>query len=263
VLSGGVRYGVSGILGQLNKSRGAEQSAQYMAEGAWNPEIRCRTFYERYLARLYGPNALDPLLKAFLLLEENEKTLGWYGRRGLFSTYSASNRLGVVLRRVGYKAGPPKLDRQAVTAAIQAAEAERQFWDGRRADCGKALDLMRQARALVWPGARKELDYLLFKTENFITVFELLSARQEAVAAFDRALLAWIDNDAAAADEQLERSRTTLERAHRLVRAAAEQMIPYANIPTERHILWIFNKAIPSYEAARAYLAEVIAFRRK
>ena len=36
-------------------------------------------------------------------------------------------------------------------------------------------------------------------------------------------------------------------------------MIPYAHIPTERHILWIFNKAIPSHEAARAYLAEVIA----
>jgi hypothetical protein len=54
-----------------------------------------------------------------------------------------------------------------------------------------------------------------------------------------------------------------LERANRLVRAAAQQMIPYAHIPTERHILWIFNKAVPSHEAARAYLADVIAFHNK
>ena len=37
-------------------------------------------------------------------------------------------------------------------------------------------------------------------------------------------------------------------------------MIPYAHIPTERHILYLFNDAIPSHEAAQAYLAEVIAF---
>ena len=39
-------------------------------------------------------------------------------------------------------------------------------------------------------------------------------------------------------------------------------MIPYAHIPTERHILYLFNDAIPSHEAARRYLAEVIAFRK-
>lgn len=263
VLTGGVRYGVSGVLGQMNKSRGAEQSAQYIAEGAWNPKIRCQSFYERYLGRLYGPDAIDPLLKAFLLLEENEKTLGWYGRRNLFHTYSASNGFAIGLRGVDYKAGPPKLDRPAVNAAIQATEAERQFWEGRRACCAQALDWMRQARAKVWPGAREELDYVIYKTENFATVFDLLVARQEAAAAFDRALLAWSANDETEADQQFERSRTALERAHRLVRAAAEQMIPYAHIPTERHILWIFNKAIPSYDAAQAYLTAVIASRKK
>jgi hypothetical protein len=61
----------------------------------------------------------------------------------------------------------------------------------------------------------------------------------------------------------LEQSRTALDRANRLVHAAAQQMIPYAHIPTERHILWIFNKAIPSHEAARSYLAEVMTFHKE
>jgi len=259
-ITGAVRYGLTGVLGQLNKARGAEQSAQYIAEGAWNPQIRCHSFYERYVGRLYGPEALDPIVKAFLLLEENEKTLGWRGRRGLLSTWAASCRMGVSLRSVNFKEEKLKLDPQEVERAVQAAEGERKFWDGRAAHCSQALELLRQARPKVLPGSRDELDYVIYKTENFITVFEELAAVNEAKAAFDRALLAMsAEEPADQVGKQLEQCRTALDRANRLVRQAAEQMIPYARIaPTERHILWIFNKAIPSHDAAQRYLAEVI-----
>jgi hypothetical protein len=40
-------------------------------------------------------------------------------------------------------------------------------------------------------------------------------------------------------------------------------MIPYAHIPTERHILYLFNDAMPSHEATRRYLSEVIALRTR
>ena len=67
--------------------------------------------------------------------------------------------------------------------------------------------------------------------------------------------------DAAEVRKQLEQSQAALERANRLVRDAARQMIPYAHIPTERHILYLFNDAMPSHEGTRRYLSEVIAFR--
>ena len=146
--------------------------------------------------------------------------------------------------------------------AVSAAEAERTFWDGRAVHCGQALELLRQARSKVPAGSRDELDYVIYKTENFVTVFEELAAAQEAKAAFDRALLARSDGSAGEAGKQFEQCRTALDRASRLVRQAAEQMIPYARIdPTERHILWIFNKAIPSHDATQRYLAEVVAVR--
>ncbi len=94
-IAGSVRYGVTGSPRPIEQGPRCRSSAQYIAEGAWNPEIRCQSFYERYLGRLYGPDALDAILKAFLLLEENEKTLGWHGRRGLFGTYHHGNRMGV------------------------------------------------------------------------------------------------------------------------------------------------------------------------
>jgi hypothetical protein len=112
------------------------------------------------------------------------------------------------------------------------------------------------------PGSRDELDYVIYKTENFVTVLDELSAADEAKAAFDRALLAMNAGDAAEARKRLEQCQAALDRANRLVRQAARQMIPYAHIPTERHILYLFNDAIPSLEAAQRYLAEVVAQRK-
>ena len=169
------------------------------------------------------------------------------------------------MRRVDYKQKPLKIDRQAVEQAIQGMAGEREFWEGRAAHCGQALALMREARPKAWPGSRQELDYVIYKTENFITVFELLSAVQEAKADFDRVLLAIsAEEPADKIGKELEQAERALQRADQLVHQAAEQMIPYARLyPTERHILWIFNKVIPSYDAAERYLDEVIAFCKK
>ena len=261
-ISAAARYGVTGVLGQMNKARGAEQSAQYIAEGAWNPKICCQSFYERYLGRLYGMEAQAMLVKAFTLLEENEKALGWRGRHGTFSTYCRGCAMGVGLRSINFKEEKPKLDRPEVEKAVQAAGAEGKFWDGRAAQCRESLGLLRQSREKVLSGSREELDYVIFKTENFITCMDELSAANAAKAAFDRAALAMSDGKADDVRKHLDQCQTALDRANRLVRQAAEQMIPYAKIPTERHILWIFNGVIPSHDAVRRYLAEVIAFRK-
>jgi hypothetical protein len=211
---------------------------------------------------LYGPDALDVLLNAFLSLEENEKELGWHGRHGILNTWSVSSRLGIKLREVNYKENTLTLDWTDVDKAIHAAEDERQFWAGRAAQCSQALELLRQARPEVSPGSREELDYVIYKTHNLVTVFHLLGHAREASAAFDRALAATHAGQPNEADQQFEQSRTALDRASELVREAARQMIPYAHIPTERHILWIINKAIPTYDTARVYLDEVTALQK-
>lgn len=262
-ISGSVRYGLTGVLGQLNKARGAEASAQYIAQGAWDPQIRCQSFYEDNLRRLFGPTALDTLLKAYLLLEENEKTLGWHGRRGLFGTYHHGNRMGITLRKVDYRQRPLNPDRPKIEKDIQAADQEHEFWKDRAGHCRQALELLQEARPHVSPGSREELEYIIFKTENYVTVLEELSAAHEAQALFDRALLAIDAGEFTQARGLLGQSQTALDRAGQLVRDAAQQMIPYANIPTERHILYLFNDAIPPHETAHAYLAEVIAFLQK
>jgi len=262
VIGGGVRFGVTGVVGQLNKARGAEASAQYIAEGAWNSKINCRSFYERYLGRLFGPDALSLVTQAYLLLEENEKVLGWHGRRGLFGTYHHGNRMSVDLRKINYREPQPRVDQDKVQKAIKTMEEDREFWNNRAAQCRQALEQLHQAHAKVLPGSRTELEYVTYKTENFVTVLEELSAASEARAAFDRAVLAMSAEQASEVDRELERAQAALKRANQLVHDAAQQMIPYARIPTERHILYLFNDAIPSHESAQRYLAEVRTARR-
>ena len=64
----------------------------------------------------------------------------------------------------------------------------------------------------ILPGSRAEMDYVIYKTENFITVFEELGAAEDAKAAFDRALLAMNAGDAAEVRKQLDQSQTALDR---------------------------------------------------
>ena len=116
--------------------------------------------------------------------------------------------MGVGLRKVNWTEEKLKIDRPEVEKAIQAAEVDRKFWEGRTAHCRQALELMRQARPKVFPGSREELDYVIYKTKNFITVFEEISAVNEAKAAYDRAVLARNDGKADEVGKQLGQSQT-------------------------------------------------------
>ena len=60
----------------------------------------------------------------------------------------------------------------------------------RRLIAGEALELLREARPKVLSGSREELEYVIFKTENFIKHFEVLRACYDAKVALDRAWLA-------------------------------------------------------------------------
>ena len=102
---------------------------------------------------------------------------------------------------------------------------------------------------------------MIFKTENLITYFEVLSAIQQAKVALDRAWLAKSDGDPAWLRKQLGQCQAALDRADQLAREAAQQMIAYADVPTEKYLLFRYNQnVIRSIERCRKYLADVIEY---
>jgi hypothetical protein len=263
-VTGSALYRTTGVMGQLNKARGAEQSARYLAEGAWNPQIGCKSFYEGYIRHLYGPAAEETLMKAFMILEEKDAAIDGLFKRGF--TFSVclhgNNSLGLRLTKVDYKSQKPVIDQQKVEKDIQNANTRDKFRVDLSVPYREALDLLQQARPQVLPGSRDELDYVIFKTKNFITVLEGVCAVERTKAAFGRALLAMNAGDRNEERKQLQQARTELDRASQLAREAIVQMVPYAVDPSEKHNLYLLNDAIPLQEAARKYLTEIIAARK-
>jgi tetratricopeptide (TPR) repeat protein len=87
--------------------------------------------------------------------------------------------------------------------------------------------------------------------------------RPEARAAFDAALLAKNAGDTAEFSRQVEQCRMALDRTNRLAGDVARQMTAYADIPTERYLLFRYNQnVLASLESDREYLAQVLAFHK-
>lgn len=155
IITGAEKYGLAGIMGQVMHLRNAEYTTRYMAEGAWNPQIRPRSFYESYLSHIYGRDALDPLLQAFLLLEENEKAMVYWGRSEIFLNFADFSPLKNLRTNVNYweakptvtlegsgqstagdrppNKGTAELDRQELLRAINATWGMSSFWKARQA----------------------------------------------------------------------------------------------------------------------------------
>lgn len=307
IFAGAAKYGLTGMVGQLLHVRNSEYNARYLAEGGWNSAIEPRSFYKTYLGKLYGREALDPLLKAFLDLEENEKAMVYWGRSEIFMMFKDFSPLADLRTNVDYRSGEPavissgaervnaaaderqanggrkKLERDELIRSINATWGDGRFWKWRqaiapqhaedirktegefyrsRADALRgALALLLDAREKVLPGSRAELEYVIYKTEQFAAYLDVLTACYDARVSLDRAWLGLVDKDRAEFRIRLRQCSDDLERADRLAREVAGRMIAYADVPTERYLLMRFNRnVIAGIEAGADYVAGVHHF---
>ncbi|PKO23894.1 MAG: hypothetical protein CVU38_01735 [Chloroflexi bacterium HGW-Chloroflexi-1] len=262
IIPGAARYGLAGIVGQLNKERGLECNVRFIADGAWNPQINPRSFYKEYLPRVFGPDACETLLKAYLIMDELEINIGAHVPDGLYDIFIGFNRFQPVwfpLRTSALQEAQPKLQPQDVEKEISNALRLRERLMNMAVRYQQALELLQQASSSVLPGARAELDYVIFKTKNFADYLDVLAAGYKVVEAVDRALLARIKGNEIELLKELEQAQAAADRADRLAHAVARQMIPFAHIPTEKYLLFRFNQNVISWtEKARAELARVI-----
>jgi hypothetical protein len=310
IVTGAAKYGLAGIVGQLIHPRNIEYDIRYLAEGSWNPQIAPRSFYESYLERLYGHDALEPLLKAFLLLEENEKALVYWGRSETFVAFMDFSPLSQLRTNVNYRMDPPTitlqgrerideaanersvrittkpLDRGELLQSIQAtwgmgpfwkwrsaiapphaadvAGTEAEFYRHRAAQCRQALDLFCQSRSKVLPGSRAELEYVIYKTQGFARYLDVLTDCCDATTALDKAWLGLVDRDWAEFGVRLNECQEDLDRADRLAREEAGEMMAFAGVPEEKYLLLRFNRnVIAPIETGRDYVGEVIAYHQE
>ncbi len=235
VLTGSVQHKVSGIAPQVGKLRGLEQNARYIADGCWNPRLTTAEFYEAYLRRLFGADALADMLKAYQILQENERATAW---QGFANFYNYNGPVFIDLKPLAanpFKQAAPRrapsigwgINRDGYADTIPRLEA--------------ALRLLKKARPKVLPGALPELDYVIFKTESYILHLKTLCAWLDCFVSHDRVVEAKNWQDKTEVRERLDQCRATFLKARDLTRKSAGLMAAKAKDGDEKYILFRYN----------------------
>lgn len=230
VLTGSVQYQVSGIAPQTGKLRGLEQNARFIAEGTWNPSLTTDQFYESYLRSIFGNEALDEMLPAYHIFQENEKALEWWGLWN-FCNYAPPVWTGIVK---DFRADPLKregvvwLDKRDgfVTAIVRLQDA---------------LGHLKQAEGKVLPGAKHELEYVIFKTESYILHLQTIMAIQEGGVAYNRVVKEKTEGNTEEALKWCDPCQASFLKARGLARKTAELLAANVEDPDEKYILFRYN----------------------
>ncbi|MCI0621816.1 MAG: hypothetical protein L0387_09120, partial [Acidobacteria bacterium] len=277
VISGSVTQGLSGVAPQTGKLRGLEQNARFVAEGGWDSSITLEKFYQSYVRRIYGTNAADLMTKAYRTLEANEMFMGLQAEfkeahffLGLhnFLNYADTRdiRMMGAFRRQSNPFEGPELPRWNVKQKIPSPYIEECAYRSDRmrqaiGNLGRALALLEQSRAQVLPGAREELEYLVFKTETYILHLRMTAAMLDSFISYDEAFRAKGRGDEQGMLGGLERSEFLFTQARRLAQETAGQIAKRTTDPTELYILFRYNvRFILPLEEFSKFLRNVVNF---
>ena len=251
VLEGSVENGVVGVAPQTGKLRGVEQNAKFTAQGAWNPSLTPEAFYRDYARRIFGEKGAALVAKALLTFHEFEAYLGWRGLDN-FKNYAATQDIRILGRFKDQKnpfSGPDfdiwnvHKDGETETLWIQRSTARRERYAGGIERLKKGLAYLRQTHPRVLPGARDELEYLVFKTESYISHLEAIRFLLAGFIAYDRAFRAKLNGNEKEMLEAFDRCQFLFSQARGQARETAEQLARsrFVEDGTEKYILFCYN----------------------
>jgi hypothetical protein len=127
-----------------------------------------------------------------------------------------------------------------------------------------ALGHMERARPKVPPGARHELDYVVFKTQSYIRHLQTLCAMLDGCIAYDRVVEATLKGDRDEITNRLGQCRAACLVARDLTRKSADLIAAKAEDPDEKYILFRYNFGFvtPVEEACKAMETWSVPARR-
>lgn len=236
VLTGSVQYGVSGVAPQIGRLRGLEHNARYVADGAWNPQLTTEEFYEAYVRRIFGAEAVDEVLNAYTILQENERVTGWQGFTN-FCNYAGP----VFTPPLEPYATDPLTQTSPPRAKWNASGMNRDGMADAIPRLREAIGHLEKARSRVALGAQQELEYVIFKTESYILHLKTLCAWWDCFVAYDRVVEANLWQDKAEVKDRLDHCRTMFLKARDVTRKSAELMAAKAKDGDETYILFRYN----------------------
>ena len=217
-----------------------EQNYRYLAEGAYNPKLTPKEFYEGYARRLFGEAAAPDMVKAFEILEANEEYLGWtqkgnFGCCGVIPEVAMAHNL--------YKQPNPFDGPKDWTGFLSSSQNLIQYYERATENLQQALESMKTAEPEAAPHGREELRYLMNKTESYRMLLETLTTVRKAYIAFDEAFRLWDAKtvDRAELVRRLDASMALFSEGRRMGRATTERFAEMIDHPSDMGVLYRAN----------------------
>jgi hypothetical protein len=260
----GVKYGLSGFAGQLNRARGTETNSRFLTEAAWAPQMTAEEFYKNYSTRLFGERAGPDMYNAYMALEENEAWLG-YGVYD-YSTMNCCGALDEVGRAYEYSRQDNPFDGPAGSAwqgfISKSPDVIKRF-EGSIRLLNKALESMRAAMPNVAPQGKYELGYMINRTESYRDYIQSLNTIRQAYLDFDQAFKnrTHVPYEQFVAD--LEKSLGGFDLANEQVQAATRHYAEIMDHPSDLGVLYHLNaRAVLGFDLARQWMRNVVKFHQ-
>ena len=264
IFSEGVKYGLSGFAGQLNRVRGMETNARYLSQAAWSPQLTTEEFYQGYAARLFGERAAADMYRAYLALEENEAWLGYYNYD--YSTMNCCGALDEVSTAYDYSRqdnpfdGPTGSGWQGFIA--KSPDVITRF-EGSIQRLNKALEGMRAALPNVASQGKYELGYMINRTESYRDYIQSLITIRKAYLDFDRAFKERAQVPHQQFVTNLDRSMGEFDLANQEVRAATTHYAEIIDHPSDLGVLYHLNaRAVLGFDLTRQWMRNILSFHK-
>lgn len=263
IVTDGVKYGLSGFAGQLNRARGTETNTLFLAEAAWSPSLTPEMFYKEYSTRVFGENASSGMYDAFMDLEKNDRYLGYYNY-----DYSPMNCCGALpevnaayeySRQPDPYHGPTTSDWKRFIAGSPDVIKR---YEGSIRLLNKALGNMQAALPKSAPRGQYELHYMIIRTQSYRDYLQSLITIRKAYLSFDGA---FAGKNRVAHNEFIQHLAASLNQfqvAEDQVKAATREYARIIDHPSDLGVLYHLNaRAVLGFTLVQQWMQNVVNFQ--
>ena len=264
IFTDGLKYGLTGFAGQIDRVRGTETNSSFLTEAAWNPQLDPEKFYRNYSRRIFGAKAAPALYRAFMALEDNQEHLAynayWYNYTMMnccssLPEVNMGHRLFMQPNRFN---GPTLSDWKGFVSVMPDTIAR---FEGSIGHLNRALEAMRAAQPDVAPPGEYELRYLINRTQSYRDYIAALVTMRKSFVAFDKAFR---DRDKVSHEQfvtELNGALDGFSAARQQVQAATREYTELMDNPSDLGVLYQLNvRAVLGFDLVYQTMRNIVNY---
>jgi hypothetical protein len=264
IFTDGLKNGLTGFAGQMNRVRGTETNSSFLAEAAWSPQMGPEEFYRNYSNRIFGAKAGPAMYRAFMALEDNQEYGGYNRYPYYYTMMNCCTSLPEVYVAHRYFLQPNAFGGPTIpewTSFVRSAPDVIARFQGTIEHLNKALDELHAAQPDVAPQGEYELRYMINRTQSYRDYIQALVTLHKAYLAFDKAFK---DRGSVSHGQFTAALTAALDQAgeaNRQVQAATREYSEMMDHPSDLGVLYHLNaRAVLGLDLVYQTLRNIVNF---